>query len=77
MNRPTCGWHIAQKTPREALATAEEALRLYDELVAEVVGKPKKWDGVVPGKSALQRPSIRNEIDRLKKRIETLRAAVE
>jgi len=45
--------------------------------VAEVVGKPKKWDGVVPGKSALQRRSIRNEIDRLKKRIETLRAAVE
>jgi hypothetical protein len=65
----------AQKTPREQLATAEKALKLYDALVAEVVGNQAKWDGVVPGKSALQRPSIRNEVQRLKKRIDELQAS--
>ena len=65
-----------QKSPQDAIAAAEKAIRLHEDLVDEVVGHPEKWQGVVGGKGALLRPFVRSRVDRLRKRIEELKASV-
>jgi hypothetical protein len=64
-------------SPKDVLASAQKALRVYRDLVDDVVGNPEKWQGVVAGKSALLRGFVRRRVDKADKRIERLKTSSE
>ena len=66
-----------RESPKDTLASAEKALRIYRGLVDDVVGNPGKWHGVVAGKNALLRLFVRSRVDKLQQRIVKLKASID